>query len=177
MSALENDPGLGEEGRAARRLTLVMGVLGGAALMALMLVTVVDVVGRNVIDVTVIGAYELSELAVGLIVAAGLPLVALRSDHVHIDMALPLLKGWLRSLQQPVALFATALAEGIVAWQVWVQAELATDTQRTTSMLHLPVSPVLYITAILFGVSALLTTVHALRKIAARRETPEGSGT
>ena len=177
MSALENDPGLGEEGRAARRLTLVMGVLGGAALMALMLVTVVDVVGRNVIDVTVIGAYELSELAVGLIVAAGLPLVALRSDHVHIDMVLPLLKGWLRSLQQPVALFATALAEGIVAWQVWVQAELATDTQRTTSMLHLPVSPVLYITAILFGVSALLTTVHALRKIAARRETPEGSGT
>ncbi|NYT68444.1 TRAP transporter small permease [Pusillimonas noertemannii] len=176
MSALENDPGL-EEGRGARRLTLVMGVLGGAALMALMLVTVVDVVGRNIIDVTVIGAYELSELAVGLIVAAGLPLVALRSDHVHIDMALPLLKGWLRSLQQPVALFATALAEGIVAWQVWVQAELATDTQRTTSMLHLPVSPVLYITAILFGVSALLTTVHALRKIAARGEASEGSAT
>jgi len=176
MSALENDPGL-EEDRGARRLTLVMGVLGGAALMALMLVTVVDVVGRNIIDVTVIGAYELSELAVGLIVAAGLPLVALRSGHVHIDMVLPLLKGWLRRLQQPMALFATALAEGIVAWQVWVQAVLATDTQRTTSMLHLPVSPVLYITAILFGVSALLTTVHALRKIAARRETPEGSGT
>ncbi len=175
MSALEKDPGLEEESRTARRLTLIMGVLGGAALMALMLVTVIDVVGRNIIDVTVIGAYELSELAVGLVVAAGLPLVALRSDHVHIDMVLPLLKGWLRRLQQPMALLVTAFAEGIVAWQVWVQAVLAADTQRTTSMLHLPVSPVLYITAILFGVSALLTVVHALRTIAGQREASEGS--
>ena len=144
-------------------------MLGGAALIALMLITVVDVVGRNVIDATVIGAYELSELAVGLIVAAGLPLVAMRGDHVHIDMLLPLLKGWLRRLQQPGALLATALAEGVVAWQVWVQAVLAAQTHRTTSMLQWPVSPVLYITALLFGLSALLTTVHACRAAIGRR--------
>ncbi|WP_167752721.1 TRAP transporter small permease [Pusillimonas caeni] len=169
MDTLDHDRDAHAQGRWTSRLHLVLGVLGGAALMALMLITVVDVVGRNVVDATVIGAYELSELAVGIIVAAGLPLVAMRADHVHIDMLLPLLKGWLRRLQQPGVLLATALAEGIVAWQVWVQAALAAQTHRTTSMLQWPVSPILYVTAFLFGLSALLTAAHACRTAMGRR--------
>src|SRR5690554_2414026 len=96
---------------APSKLMTVLGVLGGIALAILTLITVVDVLARTASDVSVIGAYELTELAIGVVVALGLPLVALNSSHLTVDLLQGYFKGRVLAIQRVLASLLTAGAE------------------------------------------------------------------
>ncbi len=60
-------------------------------LFALMVITVLDVVGRYVLNAPLVGAFELTKLSMGLLVFSALPLVTARERHIVVGMFEPIL--------------------------------------------------------------------------------------
>ena len=113
-------------------LSTLCGVLAALALFGIMGLTLVDVSGRKLLDTSVTGSLEVTELLLVVVIFAGLPLVSLAGEHVVFDSLDPLLPPWFRRAQQIVvdALCAAALLG--VAWLMWSGLQLRRGDKLTT---------------------------------------------
>ena len=68
-----------------RRVEVVLGVAASLILLAMMLLTFVDVVARYVVNRPVRGAFEVTELMLLVLIFAGLPLVSFTDEHALMD--------------------------------------------------------------------------------------------
>ena len=127
--------GLPETGRprGAYGLRAALAVLGGVLLMALMGMTVTDVIGRYIFNAPLRGATELTELLLAAVVFLGLPAVALADEHVTVDLVtdrMPVaIKPWRGAA---TGLFsAVVLAVVLVVVQItWAVAVVLVATER-----------------------------------------------
>ena len=63
----------------------LLGVVASAILLAMMLLTVTDVVARYVFSRPLRGAFEITELMLLVLIFAGLPLVSFADEHAVMD--------------------------------------------------------------------------------------------
>lgn len=63
-----------------------MAVSAALLLFVLMLITVVDVIGRYVFNQPLAGSSELTEIVLGLIIFAAFPLLCGNNDHIAVDL-------------------------------------------------------------------------------------------
>ena len=108
--------------RRTRHADAILGVAASAILLAMMLLTVVDVVARYVFNRPLRGAFEITELMLLVLIFAGLPLVSHADEHVtmdFIDRILParVQRAWIRAMHAVCAAIMFFLA-----WQVWIKA-------------------------------------------------------
>ena len=91
-------------------LEIACGVLSGAALFAIMALTFFDVLSRKLLDNSITGSLELTELLMVVVIFAALPLVSLRGEHVTFDSLDAYLPAWVRRFQalwnETLALFS-----------------------------------------------------------------------
>jgi TRAP-type C4-dicarboxylate transport system permease small subunit len=153
------------EHRWERRTDAVLGVAASAILMAMMLLTFVDVVGRYVFNRPVPGGFELTELGLLVLIFAGLPLVSHADEHVTMDFIDRLLGPRARALLERAvhALCAASFLFG--AWLVWLKADRIWDYRDATDVLRIVYGPFVYFMAVMIGLSGL---IH-LYKVFARR--------
>ncbi len=142
-----------------RALDALCGVLAALALFAIMALTLVDVLGRKLLDHSVPGSLELTEILMVVVIFAALPLVSLHGEHVVFDSLDVLLPHWLRRLQQALVDLFCAGALGALAWRMWIKAENMASYGDVTAQLRLPLGPFVTLMAVLCGVTAL---VHLL---------------
>ena len=81
-----------------RLLEMLCGLLAAVALFAIMVLTLVDVLGRKLLSRSVTGSLELTEILMVVVIFAALPLVSLKGEHVVFDSLDPLLPDGLRRL-------------------------------------------------------------------------------
>jgi TRAP-type C4-dicarboxylate transport system permease small subunit len=143
-------------------LTRLCGTLAAAALLAIMLLTAVDVLSRKFLAASVPGALELTELLMVAVIFAGLPLVSLQAEHVVFDTLDSRLPPPLLRLQRALidALCGAALAG--LAGLMWVKAGQMASYGDITAQLKLPVAPVVYAMAALCALTAAVHVAHAL---------------
>lgn len=143
-----------------RLLDSLCGTLAALALLAIMLLTLVDVLGRKLLSQSVPGALEVTEIMMVLLIFAALPLVSLHREHVVFDS----LDGWFgrRALrvQQIVVDTGCAVALGGLAWLMWTKAGQVAGYGDTTAQLKLPLGPFVQLMAVLCGVTC---AVHGLK--------------
>lgn len=107
-----------------RVLTFVLEGLATLLLLALIAVTAVDVIGRYFLNAPLSGAFEMTELLLGALVFAALPLVSKSGQHVEVD----LLAGSLpRHLNRKLGLIAAAISAAVLAYFAWQLATLGLD--------------------------------------------------
>ncbi len=147
----------------SRLLQGLCGTLAALALLAIMLLTLVDVLGRKLLSQSVPGALEVTEIMMVLLIFAALPLVSLHGEHVVFDS----LDGWFgrRALrvQQIVVDSACALALGGLAWLMWAKAGQVAGYGDTSAQLKLPLGPFVQLMALLCGVTAAVHGLKVLR--------------
>lgn len=145
----------------SQMLDLGLG-LGCILLLAgLTLLTLVDVVGRYWFDAPVRGAFEVTQLMLGALVFAALPLTTKAREHVEVDLFYfimpPVVQGFMRFIS---ALMSMAVLF-ILAWRLGVRAhELAADA-AVTNALSLPFAPLAWLAA----ACALLSGLYALQHL------------
>lgn len=151
---------LGERARSGRAVAVLEGV-GAISLLAVMLVVLADVIGRNALNTPLPWGTELVEVLMAVLIFALYPVLGWRESHITVDLvpvARPL-RGFQRLLARllGVALFA------VMAWCVARQALRAADYGEASPMLQLPTAWVLW------GVSAMaaLTALAFLLKLGA----------
>jgi TRAP-type transport system small permease protein len=130
----------------------------GVACLLLFLVvmlTLGDVIGRNLLSHPIPGATELTELALVGITFLVYPRVALARQNIVID----LLDRWMgvlaRRLQQVLAGTLGAVLFGTIGWRMLSLADRAQGYGDVTGYLKLPIYPAMYFMAIFAGLTAL----------------------
>jgi TRAP-type transport system small permease protein len=149
-------PALAPPAPVLRRTERVLGALAALALVGMVLLTCVDVIGRYVLNRPLTGAFELSEMAMGALVFASLPLVTLRRQHVTVDLLDLVVPGRWRTAQDALANLVAALCVGVVAWRLLVKAAEMMRTGETTAVLKIPVYPLVYSMALLSFLTAVV---------------------
>lgn len=157
-----------EPGRPDRKFGWLADGLSAFVLFALMVMTCIDVFGREILNTPLDGATELTQLMMGVIVFAVLPIVSLREDHVTVD----LLDRWFpRRLAPPRQVILNLMASvmmAVVCWRVWVIGYFQMDYGDTTEFLEIPLGPISYFISVMSGFAAVALLVTAIRYVTGR---------
>jgi len=133
-----------------------------AILAAIMLLTFVDVIGRYALNAPLRGAYEITELAMGVLVLGALPMVSARREHIRVDLADALMTGRAGPLRDILVALATCAISGLVAWQLWHRAGQALREGDATFLLALPTAPFTFAMAVFVTLNTLVLAVHLI---------------
>jgi TRAP-type C4-dicarboxylate transport system permease small subunit len=147
-------------------LATACGGLAAAALFAIMLLTLVDVGGRKLIDRSVPGSLELTELLMVVVIFAALPLVSLAGEHVVFDSLDRVLPAAVRRVQQVVVDLFCALVLAGLAWLMWGKAGEMALYGDVTAQLKLPLGPFVELMSVLCGLTAIVHLLLMLRPVA-----------
>ena len=156
-----------------RRADAVLGIAASILLFGMMLLTFADVVARYLLNAPIPGGFEITELALLVLIFAGLPLVSHADEHVTMDFLDRMLaprawRVWIRVIHA-----ASAAIMFFLAWQVWIKATRVSSYGDMTDVLHIAIGPFVYFMAVMIGLTGI---VHAFKMVVpgARRD-PTGT--
>jgi TRAP-type C4-dicarboxylate transport system permease small subunit len=143
-----------------RKVDAVLGIAASALLFCMMLLTFCDVVGRYLLNRPIRGAFEVTELALLVLIFAGLPLVSHADEHVTMDFVDRLLGArgrdlWIRAMHAVCAAIMF-----FFAWQTWIKAGKIAGYGDTTDVLRITVGPFVYF---MTAMIALTAAVHVYK--------------
>ena len=135
--------------RALESLTRILdrslGLVVALIMFFMMILTFIDVVGRQGFNLPVSGGGELTEIALGFVVYIGLPLVCIRREHITIGLMAGLLKGPVLQVQHILLNLLFASVTFIWARQVWIQAESLAAANNELMFLKVSIAPFVYV--------------------------------
>jgi TRAP-type C4-dicarboxylate transport system permease small subunit len=149
--------------RWRRRIAAACGAAAGVFLVAMMLLTVADVVLRATTNRPIRGMFELVELLLACTFFVALPAVFLRDENLVVDVIdtqRPRWVPWLRRLAELVAIPVLVL----MAWEGWKAAAETLVFHDVTS--DLSIHRILYWAPVIFGLvgAAAAAVVMIFRK-------------
>ena len=153
------------EHRWERRVEVILGGAASAILLAMMLLTFVDVVARYVFNRPLSGAFEVTELMLVVLIFAGLPLVSYADEHALMDFVDRLLGARPQRLLERLVQAACAAVMFLLAWLVWLKADRIWAYRDATDVLRIVYGPFVYFMAVMIGLAGL---IH-LYKVVERR--------
>ncbi len=153
------------EHRWERRVEAILGGAASAILLAMMLLTFVDVVARYVFNRPLSGAFEVTELMLVVLIFAGLPLVSYANEHALMDFVDRLLGARSQRLLERLVQAACAAVMFLLAWLVWLKADRIWAYRDATDVLRIVYGPFVYFMAVMIGLAGL---IH-LYKVVERR--------
>lgn len=147
-----------------RRVEAILGVAASAVLLALMLLTFADVVGRYVLNRPVRGAFEVTELMLVVLIFAGLPLVSYADEHALMDFIDRLLPSRAqRRLERAVQALCAAVML-LLAWLVWLKADRIWAYRDATDVLRVVYGPFVYFMAVMIGLAGLIHLYRVVQR-------------
>lgn len=137
-------------------LETVCGLLSGAALFAIMALTFFDVGGRKLLDHSIPGSFELTELLMVVVIFGAIPLVSQHGEHVVFDSLDSYLPEGVRRAQGIIVhfLIGTALiALGYLMFKTGQQFAINGDN---TAQLKIDKAPFIYGMGLLSAITGLV---------------------
>ena len=153
-----------------KMLETLCGLLAGIALFAIMVLTFLDVGGRKLLDNSITGSLELTELLMVVVIFGALPLVSERGEHVVFDSLDPYLPPFLKKIQRALVHLLCAVALIALGWLMWQTGTDFLGTGETTAQLKILKAPFIYG----MGVLCALTGVVHLGLMFKDQEDSEG---
>lgn len=144
----------------SKRLTgaiLGLKILCGVMLVSMMMLTIVDVVGRYLLSRPLIGATEMTELLLAAIIFVGLPAASLDDEHISVDFISARTPRSIEPFRRALISVVSAGVLGVVCWRLWIVGDNLSRYGAVTDSLDIPVAPVAYLTSVLTGVALLIT--------------------
>lgn len=143
------------------RFLRVLALGAGAALLGLLGLVLFDVVMRYALRLPFLGAYEISELLMVVIVFLALPYCAATDGHVAVDVLATWLDRPALRWIAPCMHLAGAVLMTVIAWQATLYAIGSAGRGEATNMLRIPKYPFELVTAASAGIFAVVLLVLA----------------
>lgn len=150
-------------GRAGGLFAPALGNLAGVVLAGIMMVTVVDVIGRYAFNRPLPGSSELTEVMMAILIYAGLPVVSERNAHISVDLFRGATSPAMARLRDTIVRVLCAAVLAVVAWRLWAYADQIRASRDVTEYLRLPQAPFAFGMSVLAGCAALFELYRAIR--------------
>lgn len=146
-----------------RALERWMARTAAAALVILMIIVLVDVIGRDVFNRPLAAGTELTELAMATMVFLSFPLLAFRQRDITVDLFDFLVGGvTLRKLQVVLAGIVGATVYGLLSRQMVIFAQRAALSGESTPQMGFPLTYAWWAMCVLAALAAVASLVVAL---------------
>jgi len=138
------------------RLVAAVGIVAAVALVGMTLVTVIDVIGRDVFNSPLAGADELTVFALAISVFAGLPLAVVRGRLIRVEVLHQILSAATLRVMNAFTNLISGTFLIFCSWQLTKKAGSLASYGDSTVFLHLETAPLAYLMAITCLISGLL---------------------
>lgn len=142
-------------------LEIACGTLSGLALLAIMLLTFLDVSSRKMLSQSITGSLELTELLMVVVIFGALPLVSLKSEHVVFDSLDAILPAFLQKIQQTLVHLTCAVLLFGLSFLMWKTGAEFAITGETTAQLKITKAPFIQGMGLLCGLTGLVHLAKA----------------
>ena len=122
-------------------------------LFVIMWLTVVDVVSRDAFNISITGLFEVTEVLMGILVFAGVPIITARDGHVAVPLLDTFVGPKLRILQKVVINLFCVLVLATFAWLLWDVADTAAGYNDVKLFSRIPLAPMGYFMATMTALS------------------------
>lgn len=149
------------------RFSGFLKLIGGVALTSMMLLTVVDVIGRF-FKHPIFGSVELVGFLATIIVAAALPYTYKVDGHVGVEIIVRLLS---KRTQIYIDIFTRSLSLilfSLITWQMFLYARDIHETGEVSMNLEFPIYYIVYLLAfglLIFSVTIIETIAHDITQL------------
>ena len=136
-------PAPGELGRVATvldRLVAALKVVSSLILVAMMLLTFVDVIGRYVIGAPIFGATEIISTMLALVIFSGLAIANASDRHIVVELFDARIRRLSPGVYDVVIHGFSILAMALIVYVLWNRALEAAHSDSHTIVLHLPLA-------------------------------------
>ena len=147
------------------RALRVLALGGGVVLLGMMALIAFDVVMRYVLRLPFLGAYEMTELAMALIVFLGLPYCAATGGHVAVDVLGTVLDRPAMRWPNAALHLAGAALTAVMAWQSVIYALESRSRGEATNMLKIDLFPFQVLTGVSMALFTVVLVVQAWRTV------------
>jgi len=152
-------------------LVLFLHGVAAVTLLALMLITCVDVFGRYLFNNPLTGSTELTEIAVGIVIFSVFPIVSWRNDHVVVDILDHFFSRRVHMVRTIVINLLISVALVFLGQRIYVLGQRSLSYGEVTEYLAIPLGWMMIFIAIMCWVTALaVVTLGVVRAIAEFRE-------
>ena len=123
---------------ALNRLSRLCALLGGLLMIGILLMTCASVIGRNLLERTLVGDFELTGVACGVAVALFMPWCQLRRGNILVDFFTARASAGTVALLDRCGALLLALCMAILAWRSAVGGLNAHANFSTSMLLGVP---------------------------------------
>jgi TRAP-type C4-dicarboxylate transport system permease small subunit len=140
----------------------LLRLIGGIAIVAMMLITCLDVTFRA-FDHPIIWAVDLVALLALLALACPLPMTHMEGGHVGVDLLVMKLKPRTQECIDAITTLVSSVLFAIVAWQMWLYAAELASKGEVSMTVQIPMSPFIYLVSVCLAVLSLVIFVECVR--------------
>jgi TRAP-type C4-dicarboxylate transport system permease small subunit len=115
-----------------------LGVIAGLALLAMMLLTFVDVIGRYGFHRSIFGAAEIIEQLMMVTVFAGLAFITAKNEHITVTLFDFLIARHFDALQRWLSIAISVGCTALITWQMFEHGMDLLRSGKRTAVLDLP---------------------------------------
>lgn len=137
-------------------LETLCGLLAGIALFAIMVLTFLDVGGRKLLNNSITGSLEMTELLMVVVIFGALPLVSERGEHVVFDSLDPYLPDAIKKIQRALVHILCGAALLGLGWLMWQTGNDFLQSGETTAQLQILKAPFIYGMGVLCAFTGLV---------------------
>lgn len=146
-------------------LELILGSFSALLLVALILLTCVDVIGRYFFNSPVNGAFELTQMMLATLIFTALPLTTASGEHVDVELITQMMSAKSQKVFSILGWVSTALVMAILSWRLWKHALRLAHDGAVSNSLSLPISPIGFFASIACGVCFIIALVRIYQKL------------
>ncbi|NNE85300.1 MAG: TRAP transporter small permease [Alphaproteobacteria bacterium] len=141
----------------------ILTFVTAAFMLAIAVVTFVDVTGRYVFNSPIRGGVEVIEFLLGLLIFSALPLVTVKRAHIRVELFDGFMSARFKNIREVVVLLANAGMILFITERMWTTAvEMAEDGELSLH-LQLPTAPFVFALSLLAAVSVVVQLYMAWR--------------
>lgn len=148
--------------RLTDHVSLFAANMAAFVLLLLVVLTCIDVIGRYFFNNPLVGAVEMVQICMGLIVFLSFPIMFLRNDHIVVDLIPQFGKGRLAWLVAILFLLVTVVVAVVLGDRVYDYAIRAWEDGDITEYLRIPRYPVVGLITLAIFTAAAVSLLRAL---------------
>jgi len=145
--------------RATKLSVTASAAVAGVVLVALMLLTVADVVGRYFFNAPLNGVFDLTQFAVLIMTFLSFAYCGFRGAHVMIELLYDRIPKGAQLVCRRASNAVGAVLFAVIAWRAIIQSYDVREFNETSQLLTIPFWPFYYVVAFGAGLFALVLAI------------------